>query len=725
MASSLLWGALDLDLLDTSEPAWPKYHRSWILSCLFEAILCILESVLFFQSEKSRHGIALFALQVCKIKCSIALGLNANVICRPTKTRNDAENQWLLECEPTERAVYGSTPSCQNDTENGDALIKMHQRKRLEKQGWFAYIKEFRIFLPCLWPTGSIRGKLCLVVLILDLVINRFLRVLTPRQLGVITDKLIAHDFDMACYEVGIWVLFSWLKNTAGPLGVIKSMALLEVRNFSYQEICRLAFKHVMTLSMDFHSNKDSAEIIKAVEQGKSIGDLAKLLLLDIPPVVVDLVVAICYITSLFDGYVAFTTFLVGISYVCITIKIKNWTQPLRRIYKERSRTESNVVNESLGGWQTVTYFNRLAYEEQRYMGAVQDSLVAKQAYRNRMNSGNAVETMIMFLGLLSASLLAIRKISSGEASAGDFVTLGTFWTTMTYPLEMIAWSHSNMTSIFIDAERLLQLILMKPSISDRPDSYKLGSYAGKVEFRNVEFSYGPTGKKILNGINFGASPGEMVAFVGKTGSGKSTILKLLCRHYDVTGGSIFINNQDVRNISLQSLRNVVGVVPQNPSLFNRTILENVRYSEPDATDEEAFDACKSAALHEDIMSHPDHYNTKVGERGVKLSGGELQRLAIAQLLLKKKSKIILLDEATSAMDSSTEAEVQEAFQKLRSGRTLFVVAHRLSTIVDADLILFVKDGDIVERGTHQELIERKGEYFELWERQNRQTGKK
>jgi hypothetical protein len=285
MASILIWGALDLDLLDTSEPAWPKYHRSWILSCLFEAILCILESVLFFQSEKSRHGIALFALQVFRVKYSIALGLNANVIPRPTRTRNDAENQWLLAYEPTERAVFESTPTSQSETENGDAVTKERQRKRLEEQGWFAYIKEFRVFLPCLWPSGSIRGKLCLAVLILDLVINRFLRVLTPRQLGIITDKLIAHDFDMACYEVGIWVLFSWLRNTAGPLGLIKSMALQEVQNFSYQEVCHLVFKHVMTLSMDFHSNKDSAEIIKAVEQGNSIGDLAKLLLLDVPPV--------------------------------------------------------------------------------------------------------------------------------------------------------------------------------------------------------------------------------------------------------------------------------------------------------------------------------------------------------------------------------------------------------------------------------------------------------
>ncbi|KIV98886.1 uncharacterized protein PV09_09376 [Verruconis gallopava] len=386
-----------------------------------------------------------------------------------------------------------------------------------------------------------------------------------------------------------------------------------------------------MALSMDFHCDKDSAEVIKAVEQGNSIRDLAKLLFLDIPPVFVDLVVAVCYNISLFDGHVAFATLVVGILYVC-----------------------------------------------------------------------NAVETLIMLLGLFSASLLAIRKISSGEASAGSFVTLGTFWATMTYPLEMIVWSHANITSIFIDAERLLQLLRTKPSILNLPGSNDLIVHFGKVEFCNVEFSYSSSGKKILNSISFEAIPGKMVAFVGEIGAGKSTILKLLCRFYDATGGSISIDNQDLRNVTLDSIWDALGVVPQDPCLFIQSILENIRYSRPDATDDQIFEACRRAAIHDNIMSFPDGYNTKVGERGVKLSGGELQRLAIARVLVKDP-KIVILDEATSAMDSSTEARIQKAFDILRPGLTMFVVAHRLSTITDADVILFLKDGKIVEQGTHDE----------------------
>jgi ABC-type transport system involved in Fe-S cluster assembly fused permease/ATPase subunit len=719
MASVLIWGALILGLVDTSEPSWAPYHRSWILSCLFETGLCILNAVSY--SQGSCYGITLLALEILRVVCSFMLAshVSFHAVYRAITNRDDRESQRLLANDTASQAHYGTTPTHGDESENGDKVAREHQRKRLEEQGWLAYIKEFGVFLPCLLPTRDGRGKLCITILILDLVINRFLRVLTPRQFGVITDKLIARNFRGACYEVIIWVLFSWLRSPAGPLGIIKSWALMEVQNFSYKEVCRLAFEHVMKLSMDFHSNKDSAEIIKAVEQGNSIGDLAELALLDIPPVFVDLTVAVCYITSLFDGYVAFTTLIVGISYVCITIKLTNWTQPLRRIYKERCRIESNVVNESLRSWQTVSYFNQSAHEERRYSGAVQDSMNAKRTYRNRMNSGNAVETLIMSLGLLNASLLAIRKISLEEASTGDFVTLGTFWATMTYPLEMIAWSHANITSIFIDAERLLQLLRTKPSVSEPSNACELNAYAGKVEFCNVEFSYDPLGKKILDGINFDATPGKTVAFVGETGAGKSTILKLLCRFYDVSGGSISIDNQDLRNVTLESLREVLGVVPQDPCLFNQTILENVRYARQDATNEEVFDACRRAALHDNILSRPDGYNTKVGERGVKLSGGELQRIAIARLLLRK-SKIVILDEATSAMDSSTEARIQEAFDTLRSGRTMFIVAHRLSTIMDADVILFLKNGKIVEQGTHPELIERKGEYFTLWDIQNR-----
>ncbi|KIV98461.1 uncharacterized protein PV09_09727 [Verruconis gallopava] len=613
--------------------------------------------------------------------------------------------------------VYEIAPTHGSGIETSDSITRERQYKRLQEHGWFGYVKEFRIFLPCLWPS-NIKGKLCLLILVLDLVIDRFLRVLIPQQIGLIMDQLIAHNFDTACYKAGIWVLLSWLRNNNGLLGVIKKKALLEVRDFSYQAVCCLAFKHFMTLSMDFHNNKESGEIIKAVEQGNAINRLAELFLLEIPPVAIDIIIAAWYTTSLFDWYVAFTIFVVGASYVWITIKLTDWTQMLRKTYSKAIRSESNTVNESLRNWQTVLYFNQVDFEKESYARAIQKTIHAKQAYLNRLNAGNAVQTLIDFLGLLGCSFLAIRKISSGDASIGSFVTLTTFWTTMVRPLDLIAWSYSNILSAFIDAERLFQLLCTKPSVQDDSSSYELKISSGKVNFRDVEFSYSPTNKKVINGISLEVAAGTTVAFVGKTGAGKSTILKLLCRFIDVTGGSISIDGHDLRKVTLKSLRDALGVVPQDPCLFNKTIFENVRYARPDATFEEVVAACKGAALHESIESRPGGYNTIVGERGVKLSGGEIQRVAIARLLLKNP-RIIILDEATSGMDSLTETQVLEALRELRYGRTMFVVAHRLSTIIDSDLIFFIEDGKIAESGTHEGLVEKGGKYYDLWVLQN------
>jgi len=281
----------------------------------------------------------------------------------------------------------------------------------------------------------------------------------------------------------------------------------------------------------------------------------------------------------------------------------------------------------------------------------------------------------------------------------------------------MLAYSYRQLTSNLIDAERLLQLLKTKSKVTDRDGAAELKLAGARVEFTDVSFAYDER-KPTIKEMSFVANPGETVALVGETGGGKSTTLKLLFRFYDVSGGAITIDGQDVRDVTLSSLRDALGVVPQDPSLFNDSILENVRYSRLNATDEEVYEACKAASIHEKIMTFPDGYKTKVGERGVKLSGGELQRVSIARVFLKNP-QIVLLDEATSAVDSSTESQIQESFKKLSAGRTTFIIAHRLSTIMDADRILVVDNGEIVERGTHQELLERGGRYVDLWTKQS------
>jgi ABC-type multidrug transport system fused ATPase/permease subunit len=271
-------------------------------------------------------------------------------------------------------------------------------------------------------------------------------------------------------------------------------------------------------------------------------------------------------------------------------------------------------------------------------------------------------------------------------------------------------------SSSLIDAERLLQLLNTKPSVADKEGAKDLVVDEGRVEFKDVEFAY-DVRKPIIRGVNLQAEGGQTIAFVGETGGGKSTMLKLLFRFYDVTGGSIMIDGQDLRSVTQSSLRDALGLVPQDPVLFNQTILQNIRYARLDATDEDIKDACRAAAIHDDIESFPDKYNSKVGERGVRLSGGQLQRIAIARVLLKNP-KIVLLDEATSAIDSAIEEQIQAAFRKLSKGRTTFVIAHRLSTIVEADQIIVIEKGEIAQRGTHHELLELGGKYAELWSKQ-------
>jgi len=283
-----------------------------------------------------------------------------------------------------------------------------------------------------------------------------------------------------------------------------------------------------------------------------------------------------------------------------------------------------------------------------------------------------------------------------------------------------MSYSYRHISSSLIDAERLLQLLNTKPTVPDRENAQDLVVKTGNVEFKDVDFAYDPR-KQVIKKVGFSVEGGKTVAFVGETGGGKSTILKLLFRFYDVTNGTILIDGQDLRSVTLSSLRDSLGLVPQDPALFNQTIRQNVRYARLDASDAEIEEACRAASIHNDIVSFPDGYNSKVGERGVRLSGGQLQRIAIARVLLKNP-KIVMLDEATSAIDSAIEAQIQEAFKRLSKGRTTFVIAHRLSTIVEADQILVIDKGEVIERGTHSELLEVGGKYCELWTKQTAGT---
>ena len=727
LGSILVWGCVDLVLLSTKAPLWHPYFGCFIIGFVFETTICVLSAV----SLTTQDRLGGIPLTLDSLRVVISLGLLVDgyfLMMRPrTEKHTDEEGQSLLGKQANgsattanENANYGTTPTDSDgegeEDEDEDKEIKEQQRKRLEEQGgWFGYLKGFAIFLPCLWPKDDRKIQFCLFILAVDVVQNRFLNLLIPRQIGIITDNLITGGGVMPWKDVALWTFYSWLGSFAG-FGMVRNFASALVENYSYKRICSLAFSHVMDLSMDFHSNKDSGEVLRSVDQANSLNDLIELVLFDMVPVLLDLIVAMWYVTHLFNMYMAFIILIIGIVYVWLGVTLTAWAQPTRRTYVEKSRIENKTVYESISNWQTVSYFNRAPYERHRYGKAVQTTIKAQLSYLFRSYTGHGVQSLLMTFGFAGCSVLAISQISTGRKPVGNFVTLIMYWDTMMNPLYTMADSYRQISSTLIDAERLLQLLNTKPSVAEAGLPHDLAVNSCKVEFKDVDFSY-DSRKGVLKKINFVAEPGKTIAFVGGTGGGKSTILKLLFRFYDVTGGSITIDDQDVRSVTISSLREALGVVPQDPSLFNQSILENVKYARLDATDEEIQEACKAAAIHDKVMTFPDGYKSKVGERGVKLSGGELQRVAIARVLLKNP-KIVMLDEATSAVDSSTEAQIQEAFKCLSAGRTTFVVAHRLSTIMEADLILVVDRGEIIERGTHSELLHQGGKYLELWTKQ-------
>jgi ABC-type transport system involved in Fe-S cluster assembly fused permease/ATPase subunit len=491
----------------------------------------------------------------------------------------------------------------------------------------------------------------------------------------------------------------------------------LVISNSAYRRITLLAYEHVLGLSMDFHTSKDSGEVLKAVEQASSLNSLIEMLLFDIAPILLDLVVAMYYVTHLFDAYMAFIILFMGAAYITIGFYFTTLSQPKRRDYVEKQRTESSTVNETVHNWQTVAYFNRLAFEHKRYAENIIATISAQYSYYFRSMGGHAAQDVLTTFGFAGACVFGMSQIVTGRKPVGNLVTLIMYWHTMTSPLYVLSYSYRHISSSLIDAERLLQLLNTKPTVADQDGARDIVVSAGEVEFKDVDFHYDER-KPIIKCVNLKAEGGQTIAFVGETGGGKSTMLKLLFRFYDVTGGSIMIDGQDLRSVTQASLRDALGLVPQDPVLFNQTIRQNIRYAKLDASDSDIEDACRAAAIHDDIVGFPDGYNSKVGERGVRLSGGQLQRIAIARVLLKNP-KIVMLDEATSAIDSSIEALIQQAFRKLSQGRTTFVIAHRLSTIADADQILVVEKGEIIERGTHQELLKNEGgKYAELWSKQ-------
>jgi ATP-binding cassette, subfamily B, heavy metal transporter len=577
-----------------------------------------------------------------------------------------------------------------------------------------------RSLMPYIWPKDRPDLQRTVLISLGLMLAAKLVTVMMPYTYKWATDALVAASGGkMPALSTG-WLIGAPLLATA-LYGIVRiTMTLLsQVREGLFAKVAlhavrKLAlstFEHMHRLSLRFHLERKTGGLTRVLERGRAgIEQITRMLLMILLPTIVEFVLVILICMIEFDWrYVAIITAMI-VGYLWFTIQATEWRVTIRRQMNE-SDTEANTkAVDSLLNYETVKYFGAEQREAARYdksMASYEKASISSYTSLAILNSGQAI---IFTLALTSCMVLSARDVMSGANTIGQFIMVNALMLQLFIPLNFMGTVYREIRQSLTDIERMMTVLDENPEVADRPNAKPLNVQGGTVRFENVKFQYEPD-RTILNGLSFEVPAGKMVAIVGPSGAGKSTISRILLRFYDVAGGRVTIDGQDLRDITQTSLRAAIGVVPQDTVLFNDTILYNIRYGRPDATDAEVNDAATMAQIDPLIRALPEGYNTMVGERGLKLSGGEKQRVAIAP-------PILMLDEATSALDSHTEKEIQDALDRVSKNRTTLVIAHRLSTIVHADNILVLEKGALVEQGTHADLMAKDGLYASLWNRQ-------
>ncbi|KAI1774993.1 hypothetical protein F4818DRAFT_448631 [Hypoxylon cercidicola] len=750
LSGVLIFGIQQNSLANHTGTIWYPFYGSWLIALALEpvnaALLFIAARDLVPTDPIPYDNLSLFLqldASVVILRCVIAIAAvlayflwresvtdvdddeeRAPLIPKPNPRPNGdtsgdsgyGTNSDATNTEATNTETANSPQDPESPWERQERISREKIEKRLKNEGsWIAYVKGFIIFIPYIWPVHNRRLQVYAALVGVCLLAGNALNFFIPRQYGAVLDSLSGASGGNPWIQVAIFAGLRLLASEAG-ISLLRQMLWLPVEYYSEEALTVAAYSHIMNLSSEFHDSKSSSDLIVAISNGTSISNMLESICFQALPMMIDLVVAFTYLSTKFGPYEGFITIATGSAFIQTATHIISSFKEKRKKMVKTYFEEHYIRQAGIQGWQTVSAFNQVPYEERRYGAAVQAHIEAAKSLYKSYFIGHAFQYLILLAGLLAGAFLAVYQITNGEATAGDFVMLLTYWAQLTSPLRFFSQLGKSISQDLVHAERLLDVMMTKPTVVEKPDARPLKLKGGKVEFRNVSFSYDKK-KDILKGVKVSVPSGTTVAFVGATGAGKSTILKLLDRFYDVTSGSVLIDGQDIRDVTISSLRQSIGIVPQSPILFDDTVINNIRYARLTATDEEVYSACKAAAIHKHIMGFTEGYKTRVGERGVKLSGGELQRIAIARAILKQP-EIVLLDEATSSVDTDTEQKIQEGLRALCEGRTTFIIAHRLSTVMNADTIFVVEEGEIVEQGNHEDLIEKQGKYAELWSKQ-------
>ena len=581
------------------------------------------------------------------------------------------------------------------------------------------YLKTFKLLFPFLWPNkrSDLRRRVSLALICL--ILAKVASVYTPLILGRSVDSLTELSSGinlLMLIPIALIISYGVVRIASLTFEGMRDALFSKVSQHAIREVSLTIFKHLHSLSLQFHLNRQTGALSKFIDRGtKGIDFLMRYVIFNVVPTFIEIILVSIILLNLYGYFYALITIITITIYVILTFIITQWRVQFRRDMNSADNSVSTKMIDSLLNFETVKYFNNENHEFNRLDVSLKKYELAANKSRHSLSLLNIAQIIVIMSGITIMLVMTAFGIRSNDISIGGFVVINAYMLQLYQPLNFLGSVYREIQQSLVDMENMFNLLDEKSKVKDSLKQLKINSKT-EIKFSNISFGYDER-RTVIKDISFEVPNGKKVAIVGPTGAGKSTISRLLFRFYDPTNGSIYINDENINSISQHSLRKIIGVVPQDTVLFNDTIHYNISYGDPKASEDDIINAAKNADIHDFVISLPDGYETIVGERGLKLSGGEKQRVAIARTFLKNP-KILFFDEATSALDSTTEKEIQKNLENISKNKTTLIIAHRLSTAAYADNIIVLDKGSIIEQGSHNYLLDLKGKYFEMWEKQ-------